>query len=186
MTPHDIFKIVGTTALACYGATLFSSVTFEISSESVEGTFLNFPAQVVSLLALIVCGSWAALGIAVGSVFWNVGHLSLDLGTALILSGAHVVASLGALGMYRTSSSFSQKTGWHPPTLQDLLLFSLLYTTLTLLTYQLVGLLTTKVSPLSLEDFIRADLGTVAGMILTFVLLNLGMSGYLTLKKQSY
>lgn len=153
-----------------------------------EDTFISvfhYPANAVIIVALLVAGYWAVLGIALGSTIWNFLHTSISLSSHCELFLASVISCSLSLWIYKTFVKPTNNSIWERPSLFQFLLFSFIFSLCVVGAAQLAFTRIPEIDPLSVTDLSSMLMGNFIAVTVVYVLLNLLMSLYIFLLKSN-
>lgn len=155
---------------------------FHLPQEQPISVF-HYPANAVCIVALLVAGYWAVIGIALGSTIWNIFHTSISFISLSELFLASVISCFLSLWIYRTFIKPAKNSLWERPSLLQFFLFTLIFSVLIVIAAQIAFIIVPEIEQLSSPNLIKMLFGNFFAVIVVYVLLNLIMSLYIILMK---
>lgn len=178
-----IFKTILTVGAVRYLALSLTEIFLGNQEQVQMISVFHYPANAVCIVALLVAGYWAALGIALGSTLWNIVHTSLSLSSEIELFLASVGSCFMSLLIFRSIIKPDRNRIWESPSLLEFFFFTLIFSLLIVAAAQIVFIRIPEIDALSLPLLAKMFLGNFIAVIGVYLLLNLSMTAYITVMK---
>lgn len=180
---RDQINIVVGSALLSLLALVLSDALVRNSFGQPLASFFYYPHHAVTMIALLIGGSWAALGIILSSLLWNILFVPLNpLSYLDIIAGSWFSYSL-TLWIKNALLFPNPYSEWQCPSLQNLIFYCIIFSANIVLFSQLILIHIPEIDPLSFENFLLMFFKTLFTCGTIFILLNLILSGYIAALK---
>lgn len=184
MSDRQAICLVFAIAISHFLAIFLCDTLFRTIDEAPYAAVFYYPAHTVSMIALLIGGYWAALGIVLGSFFWNFFFTHLSFSSSIVF---FIFGWIYYVGIYWAYVSFYKpilRTEWQAITLQDFLVFALLFSGIFAVVNEFIFFEIPEIDPLTASHVILLWIKNFFICSLTFILLNLAMTFYVTLLKR--
>lgn len=134
--------------------------------------YLYLPAG-ANVIALLTSGYTGALGVAVGSLAWNILNRNLDIQAEIILSTMPLLSCSISYLIYSSTHRSMDKNYWHAPTLKEYIYFSLIYAIINSSLHHVVFPFLLGSTAFSAVTFAEMLFGDVFGAAVVFITFNI-------------
>lgn len=180
MNPTAVFGIVLGVALARFAAiSICAALCFSATDERWLALYY-YPAGAIDVVALIALGYWAAVGAGLACVAWNVWQFDLSGFDIAVMLVAAIARGLVALWIFDRLVPRPRDGAWVTPTLNSMLIFSVVYTIVAAAMGLMVLANATPPQSLTQGELVSLVAGTIVGSYGGFLGLNLAVSAYLS------
>ncbi len=127
----------------------------------------------LSIIALLICGYEAVIGISIGSLIWNLLNKSYDIFYTIGLSIMPLVSC--SIAYYLFCQFIVQKYNkeWHAPSLRDVDIFSFIYAVINSVIHHAAFIFLLKLEGFSIISLIKMFFGDLIGALFVFILFNI-------------
>ena len=176
----EISAIITGVALARFLAITLCAALCSLFVDERWLAFYYYPAAAIDVVALLALGYWAAIGIGIGSLIWNIWQLEMTpfQNTALFALG--LIRCALALWILQRLYPPADHATWSTPTLRSVLVFAVIYAVVTTLFAHAVLTSATPDQTLTTRELASLFGGTIMGSFGGFVTLNLAFTAYLS------
>ena len=127
----------------------------------------------LSIIALLICGYEAAIGISIGSFIWNLLNKSYDIFYAIGLSIMPLVSCSIAYYLFHQFIVQKYNKEWHAPSLRDVFLFSFIYAVINSVIHHAAFIFLLKLEGFSIISLSKMFFGDVSGALFVFIAFNI-------------
>ena len=126
-----------------------------------------------NVIALLIYGYEGAVGIAIGSLIWNLFNKSSDIFVGIGLSIMPFVSCSIAYYIYYQFIVQNRNQEWHAPSFREVVLFSLIYAVMNSVLHHVAFPFILKLENFSIISFVKMFVGDLSGALFVFIIFNI-------------
>lgn len=127
----------------------------------------------LNIIALLVCGYEAAIGIAIGSFVWNLFNKNTDVFADIGLSVMPFISCSIAYYLYHQFIIQKENKDWHAPSFREVSIFSFIYAIINSVLHHAAFPFLLKLEEFSIISLLKMFIGDLSGSLFVFIVFNI-------------